>query len=165
MRVIAALFILAAWSSPDPHAVPVTAEGWGPARVGMTLSQAVDALDGTLVEIEGSSGTEGCFYMESVRAPGMRFMVEDGTLVRVETTDPRYRTPSGVRVGQSEGQARAAYQGRVVEKPHQYVEDGYYLVITLADARRAVVLETVDGQVVELRGGLLPPVLYVEGCS
>jgi hypothetical protein len=38
-------------------------------------------------------------------------------------------------------------------------------VIRTADGKRAVVIETDQGKVVAVRGGLLPAVEYVEGCS
>jgi pyruvate/2-oxoglutarate dehydrogenase complex dihydrolipoamide dehydrogenase (E3) component len=92
-------------------------------------------------------------------------MVDDGRIVRVETKERNYSTPSGVRVGDTEEDAMRAYAGRAEVRPHKYTPSGHYLVVSDADGKRAVVVETDKGRVVAIRGGLKPAVEYVEGCS
>jgi hypothetical protein len=113
---------------------------------------------------EGFSVTDECLYIESPGAPDLRVMVEGGRAVRVETSRPRYATPSGIRVGETEERARHVYAGRAVVRPHKYVPNAIYLIVYTSDRKRAVVLEVVDARVVAIRGGLLPAVEYVEGC-
>lgn len=111
----------------------------------------------------GFGESDGCAYLESPVAPGLRVMVEGGRVVRVETDRPSYSTDAGVRVGDTLARARAAYPHRL-EKPHKYADDGEYLIVYSADRKRPVLIEVVEGKVVAIRGGVVPPVEYVEGC-
>lgn len=144
---------------------PITTAGWGPVRVGMSLRDASSALGSELVAPKGLVGTDDCHYRTTTEAPGLLFMLEEGRIVRVETRSAHYSTPSGVRVGDTEALAQKAYAGRAVRKPHKYSPRGHYLVISTADRKRAVVIETDEGRVVAVRGGQEPAVEYVEGCS
>ena len=92
-------------------------------------------------------------------------MVEHNRVVRVETKDRRFRTASGVRVGDSEERARKVYGKRLEINRHKYDEDGHYYIVRSADRRRALVMETDGKTVVSIRAGLVPAVEYVEGCS
>jgi hypothetical protein len=161
---ILALVSLSATSSAADLA-PITTAGWGRVRVGMSRQAAARALGGDLRRPKGVLDATGCHSRTSARAPGLLFMVEGGRVVRVETKDPRYVTPSGVRVGDTEARARDAYVGRATVTPHKYSSTGHYLVIKTTDGRRAVVIETDEGKVVAVRGGQEPAVEYVEGCS
>jgi len=67
-------------------------------------------------------------------------------------------------VAETEAEARREYAGQMVEHPHKYVDDGYYFYIYDPDRRHAVVIEIADGRVVEIRGGRVPEVLWVEHC-
>jgi hypothetical protein len=71
----------------------------------------------------------------------------------------------GVRVGDSEESARNVYGQRAFARPHKYLQGALYLIVYTADRDAAVVLEIVNGRVVSIRGGLIPAVEYVEGCS
>jgi hypothetical protein len=142
----------------------ITSTGWGPVQIGMTPREASAAMGGWLSTSGGYSDTESCYYMDSPTAPGLRFMVTGGIVSRVDTKDGRYATESGVRVAETEAEARREYAGQMVEDPHKYVDDGYYFYIYDPDRRHAVVIEIADGRVVEIRGGRLPEVLWVEHC-
>jgi hypothetical protein len=159
-----ALAMLGAVLAVDASA-PITTAGWGRVRVGMSRSAAARALGGDLRLPAGTTDATGCHYRTSTRAPGLLFMIEEGRVVRVETKSPTYVTPSGVRVGDTEASAREAYAGRAVITPHKYSPGGHSLMIRTADRKRAVVIETSEGKVVAVRGGQLPAVEYVEGCS
>jgi hypothetical protein len=142
----------------------ITSSGWGPVQIGMTPSEASSAMGGWLSTSPGYSGTESCHYMDSPTAPGLLFMVTKGIVSRVDTKDRRYATESGVRVGETEAEARREHAGQMVEHPHRYVDDGYYFYIYDPDRKHAVVIEIADGRVVEIRGGRVPEVLWVEHC-
>ena len=115
--------------------------------------------------VSGFVDADDCVYLESPGAPALLVMVEGGLVVRVESSKATYATEAGVRVGDTLARARAAYSGLAAERGHQYVEDGQYLVAYARDRSRAVVIEVVEGKVVQIRGGLEPAVEYVEGCS
>ncbi|HYJ79012.1 MAG TPA: hypothetical protein VEW03_05400, partial [Longimicrobiaceae bacterium] len=88
-------------------------------------------------------------------------------IVRVEATEPGPTTTLGAGIGDSEARVRQLYGG-VRAEPHAYT-DGRYLVVipgAPADTLHRVVFETDSAGVVErFRGGLYPPVGYVEGCA
>lgn len=143
----------------------ITVAGWGPVKVGMTPAEAAATL-GTAFEVPpGAIATDDCHYRTTPAAPGLLFMVEDGRIVRVETKERTYSTPSGVRVGDTEEDAMRADAGRADVRPHKYTTSGHCVVLLAADGKRAVVVETDKGRVVAIRGGLRPAVEYVEGCS
>jgi len=153
--------VMASAAPLDTH---ITTAGWGPVHVGMS------STDSRLAQLRfepvpAASGVEHCHYIQSVDVPELRVMIEAGKVVRVETHQGRYSTPSGVRVGDSEESARNVYGQRAVARPHKYLQGALYLIVYTADRDAAVVLEIVNGRVVSIRGGLIPAVEYVEGCS
>ena len=148
---------------PGPG-TPITAEGWGPVNVGMTPDQMAHALGAPLSIEANFTDSDECLYMHSDAAPGLRFMIEEHRLVRVETSASVYSTSEGVRVGDTPASAREAYSDRLQIKPHKYDPDGYYVVIGGKTADTALLIEVSEGRVVEIRGGLEPAVEYVEGC-
>ena len=70
-----------------------------------------------------------------------------------------------VRVGDGEEAALRTYAGRSQVLPHKYSDTGKYIVVATSDGKRAVVVETDQGRVTQIRGGQRPAVEYVEGCS
>jgi hypothetical protein len=96
--------------------------------------------------------------------PSLLFLVEDNRVVRVETKDRRFRTASGIRIGDSERKARKVYGKRLEIRAHKYDDDGHYFIVRSVDRRRALVMETDGKTVVFIRAGLVPAVEYVEGC-
>jgi hypothetical protein len=143
----------------------ITFEGIGPVRVGSSLADASHAAGEQLVEANDKpSGTEGCYHVRLKSSPTLLFMVEDGRITRVETADPRFRTHSGVRVGDSESEARRVYGRRLKVTEHKYDESGHYMIVRSADRRYALVMETNGKEVVYIRAGLEPAAEYIEGC-
>ena len=139
-------------------------EGIGPVRVGMTVAEAAAALPGGVAHPE----TQECAYVGLSGLPtGVSLMTEAGRIVRVDVDDSSaVATTRGARVGWTEAQVLALYPGARVE-PHKY-EDGHYLVAipgAPADTVHRIVFETARGVVTRFRGGVVPAVEYVEGCS
>lgn len=140
------------------------ADGVGPLRVGMTVDEANRAVEGGL---DRTSGLEECDYVRPKNGPaGVLLMVVDGRIARADVDSTSVSTAAGVRLGDAESRVRQAYPGARVE-PHKYV-DGHYLIAipgAPADTLHRLVFET-DGKIVtRMRGGVYPPVEYVEGCS
>ena len=146
-------------------------EGWalsetgiGPVRVGMTVAEAAAALSESAPHPE----TGECAYVGLGGLPaGVSLMTEGGRIVRVDVDDSSsVATARGARVGWTEARVLALYPGARVE-PHKY-EDGHYLVVlpgAPADTVHRIVFETARGVVTRFRGGVVPAVEYVEGCS
>ena len=94
-------------------------------------------------------------------------MLKKDHVVRVDVTRRGIRTPSGVRVGDSEASVRRRFAGQLRVSHHAYT-DGFYLEFVpqdRADRNRRVIFETDRGRVSSIRAGRLPEVRYIEGCS
>jgi hypothetical protein len=146
--------------------------GMGPLRIGMTVDEARAALGGDLrmSEDDGTypGGPDRCDYPRSGRFPaGVQVMVDGQRVVRVEVDSGPVATAEGARIGDTEARIRELYPQRVTVEPHRYTNGNYLMVrgATPADTTRLLVFET-DGRVVErFRGGQVPQVQWVEGCS
>ena len=104
-------------------------------------------------------------FIASIASRFLLFMVENERITRLETADPRFRTKSGVRVGDSEADARKTYGKRLEVKRHKYYETGHYLIVRSADDRYALLMETDRKKIVYIRAGVWPSVGYWEGCN
>jgi len=72
----------------------------------------------------------------------------------------------GVRVGDEVKRVRQIYGQRLSVAPHLYFARGLMLAVYSPDRRFALVMESNDaGRIVTLRGGLVPAVEFLEGCS
>ena len=135
----------------------VTARGIGPMTAGMTVEEARAALGAELPEPADSE----CGYITPSAGPsGVRFMVVDGNVVRIEVRDTTVATAAGARVGDTEARVESLYRGRMKVTPHKYTS-GHYLTVapaTPADSQFRLIFETDSGRVTTYRAGLLPMV-------
>lgn len=177
--LLPALLLCAACAPPEPPAAPeadsvavdttpapaddwtITMGGAGTARIGMTPDELRAA--GLTVDEDTASLGSACHYARIAEAPNLDFMIEEGTLARIDVRTATPRTDAGDRVGDAEADVLSRHAGAVVQ-PHKYT-DGHYLVVFSPDSTRALVFETDGTQVTKYRAGRLPAVQYVEGCS
>jgi hypothetical protein len=180
MMAIAAFFLAAAGigepatvSSAAPVATPTPAsafkirfDGFGPVKVGMKPADAIKAYGNVLSENRWDDESE-CYYLDlNKENPESEpsFMVNDGTVARVDVSNPEYLTEAGAKVGDTEARIKELYGKDVEVSPHEYV-DGHYLTVTSKDGKYAIIFET-DGKVVTyIRAGRPPEVGFIEGCS
>ena len=161
--LVSALSCGAALAADDKR---FTVQGLAPALAGQTLEEAARALGQALVAEKPPATPEACHFRSAAGQPGVRYAVQQGRIVRSETRDARYATASGVRVGDALAKAEKAYGKRLVVKPHPYFDKGRMLAVYAGDRQHALVMETNDrGQIITLRGGRVPQVLALEGCS
>lgn len=94
-------------------------------------------------------------------------MVVDGDIARADVSEPTVATLQGrVRVGASEEAVREAYGDKLEEGEHEYDPEGSVLTFVPEDpVDTRLVFETDGSKVTAMRGGRLPEVEYVEGCS
>jgi hypothetical protein len=151
---------------PVPGSAPwtVSASGAGPLTIGMTVADARAALSGDLTVADSAAA---CTYARSQRAPGgVKFMVLDGHLARVEIDSGSTATTEGAKVGDAESSVMSLYAGRVSTMPHKYSSGRYLIVRAAADTMRRLVFETDSAGVVRrYRAGAMPAVEWVEGCA
>lgn len=152
-------------AASDPANWVLREDGAGPVRVGMTVAEANGAVPGGLNK---TTGLESCDFVQPKNGPAnVMFMVVDGRIARADVVrDAKVATVTGLRNGETETAVRAAYPNARVQ-PHKYT-DGHYVVVipgAPADTLHRLVFETDGTKVLRMRGGIFPPVEYVEGCS
>jgi hypothetical protein len=156
-------FIALVLAAPAGDA-PVTLQGVGPLRVGLSL----DALRrdfGATTEDQPDPESD-CSYWRSDAFPGVAMMVSGGRLVRIDFDDARYVTRSGARIGMSEREIRAIYGRRMRVEPHPYTDpQGRYLVLRARDEPFGMIFETDNGRAISFRVGYWDNVQLIEGCS
>ncbi len=142
----------------------ITETGFGPLRAGMTVAEAASAVGGEFSVAPGAPAE--CSYAEWPAAPsGVRVMLVNDTVARIEVTDAAVRTESGARIGDNEGRINSLYVGRLLMMPHKYTTGKYIVVTQPEDTMHRIVFET-DGQAVtEFRSGREPEVQWVERCG
>lgn len=153
----------AATRAPSPASWTMSETGWGPIRAGMSVDAARAALAGQLAE----PANRACDHVSPPGGPaGVLLMVVSGRVVRVEVSDSAVATSTGARVGDTEARINQLYSGRVQTTPHKY-SDGHYLTVrgSDADSIHRLVFETDGQRVTRYRGGRMPEVEWVEGCS
>lgn len=115
-------------TAPTAPAAPVaadavTAQGWGPLRIGMTRAEVEAALGpDSNPDAVGGPDPESCDTFHPARAPqGLRVMVENGVLTSIwldrgSTLD----TDRGFGVGDPAAAIKAAYGAAATATPHKY---------------------------------------------
>jgi hypothetical protein len=148
-------------TAPPPAVVTYT--GFGPVRVGMTVAEAQQALGDSLRML--GPAMEPCHYVKLVQPP-VAFMVIDGRIARVDVQpDSPVKTLAGAGVGDSEERVRALYPGFIEVQPHKYTDGRYLIVRAPDDSTHRIIFETDGQRVTSFRGGRMPEVRWVEGCS
>lgn len=171
----AAVLFLGLTSATTAHAADdfrLSTLGYGPARFGMTLDEAAQAL-GVELSVDGEVDEPLCYYAKPIAKPGgptvdgLLVMLSQGRVVRFDVGAPGIRTRSGLGVGDSEAHVLDVLRAQSVEvTPHKYVApDGNYLTVWTADRAVALRFETLNGKVTSFYAGRVPEVTYVEGCS
>ncbi|MGI8807001.1 MAG: hypothetical protein ACR2KK_04010 [Acidimicrobiales bacterium] len=147
--------------------------GIGPIVVGMTLDEA-SAAHGKPVAFDprtvaAPGWKRGCAHAIAEGGPeGLRFMVVDGRIVRIEAQRGPVATPEGMTTGSPVPDVLAAYAGRIRVELHPYSRTGgQYLIVdeTLSGTPMSILFETDGSRVTQFRSGLTGAVMAPEGCS
>lgn len=149
----------------------VSPDGFGNAKVGMTVKKASQSAGTRLVSLSGAPvESKGCSYVKPEKAPtGVEFMLTDGLISRVDVTkNTKITTASGAKIGDTESRIKSLYPGKIQVSPHKYVQGGHYLTVTPKEAKYKnyrIVFETDGKRVTQYRAGKLPEVENVERCG
>jgi hypothetical protein len=156
----------------------LTAEGWGPLRIGMTREEVTKALGPDAdPEAVGGPNPDSCDEFRPIRAPkGMLVMIEEGRLTRISLVrGAAVKTDRGLGIGATASAVRAAYGAALMAEPHKYVPaPAEYLTIwsggsPAPDAVRGPAARGIrysiekTGRVAQIHSGR-PSIDYVEGC-
>lgn len=162
----------AAADSAPSGVTALTADGWGPLRIGMTREAVVAAAgEDANPEAVGGPEPEQCDLFRPTRAPeGMIVMIEQGRLTRITLVDgASVETDRGFGVGDPASAIRAAYGAEATTSPHKYVAAPAEYITTWATAPPAAEPRGIryeigaDGRVTHVHAGG-PSIEYVEGC-
>lgn len=158
----------------------LTANGWGPLRIGMTTAEITAALGPDAdPDAVGGADPQACDQFRPERAPeGMLLMTEQGVLTRISLTrNNTLKTDRGFGLGDTAAAIKTAYGAAAVSTPHRYVEaPAEYIAAWVGrtpavgeyvqDANaRGIVYETNAQGVVQTIHAGGPSIQYVEGCS
>ena len=164
-RGLAAAALCAAVAAPPMTAsaqpATLTDPGYGPYRVGMTLTQARRAVPGLTGE-----RFDACMEATSPRYPGVFAMFENNRITRVSLSgNSRVRTAGGIRVGDTEAAVRARYGARLRQERHTYVQSpGKYLTVWTVGRQRGFRFEIDEHRIVRTIHAGGASIRYVEGC-
>jgi hypothetical protein len=145
---------------------PLTPDGWGPVKIGMTQKQVAAALHARLTG-EAIEDENICVEKVSPARPGMFFMFEEGRLTRISIGEPsKVITPRGIGIGAAAAEVRRTYGKGLQSETHHYVgKPAEYLTYWTRPGARGVRFETDDKRRVETIHAGGPSIEYIEGCA
>lgn len=153
--------------NPPPSQPPLTSQGWGALKIGMTEAQAEKAVGGLKPQAEGAEPGD-CQIRQLVAPVDTSVMLEKGVVTRITIfrSSPLV-TEQGLGIGATAEAVRAAYPaGAVAEQPHKYSPPpAKDLFVWTKRGEMGVRYEIgSDGKVDQIHVGG-PSISYVEGCS
>ncbi len=142
-------------------------DGLGQIQIGMNLD---DAVNMGLLNENPDMKPDCDFVFPAVGAgipDGVSVMVVKGKIARIDVDTGSVTTEDGARIGDTEDKIRSIYDGDIQVEPHKYIEGGHYMTVMgdSTSAGKAIVFETDGKRVTAFRGGRLPEVKWIEGCS
>jgi hypothetical protein len=161
IRIALVSLLLAFPVLADDSPLVLTFEGVGVIRFGMTLGEAEKRMEQKSKPGEGYP-SDSCEYIAFDKYPNVQLMVIDGKIVRAEVTDA-VENVLGLKVGQRLAEVRKRFP-HVRVTPNTYDDDGHDLFFPSPKKKSGLVAYESKGQLISIRGGLLPAVDYVEGC-
>lgn len=161
--------------TPVSAADKLTADGFGPIRVGQTLAEVEQAFGPPSRPLTDENG---CSLFHPVRAPqGLLVMTEGGRVSRVTLSrDATAETDRGLNLGDTAAEVKRVYGAAAQATPHKYQSaPAEYITVWSGGPRnesyvddasaRGLVYEIgSNGTVSAIHGGG-PSIQYVEGCS
>ena len=192
LMLTTAVLALAACGAPDPAPAPepaptpapapaadvLTAQGFGPLRIGMTRAEVETALGAdSNPDSVGGPDPASCDTFHPARAPtGLTVMVEQGVLTSIWLNNGlTIRTDRGFGVGDTATAIKAAYGPTATASPHKYADAPAEYITTWSVGGAAGYVQNpaargisyhigTDGRAERVAAGG-PSIQYVEGCA
>ncbi|QAY75701.1 hypothetical protein [Sphingosinicella sp. BN140058] len=165
--------------SGDHKPEALSATGWGPLRIGMTVRDITASVGADSdPKAVGGPDPEQCDQFHPVRTPsGLLVMVENGRLTRISLTgSAAVKTDRGIGIGEAKARIVDAYGEAARETPHKYEPaPAAYLTVWQSGGAgenyvddpkaRGIVYELGGDNRVEAIHAGGPSIQYVEGCA
>jgi hypothetical protein len=163
------ILVLSVWGFSTPPTdktwKTIRADGIGPANISMSLAQLNAALDEKFVAPMDKDERE-CFFVDSTQHPGVSFMIEEGKLTRVDLDNRSIESAKGIRVGDTEAHAIAAYGGQLRVEPNAYTGPAdHVLTYSSPDGKYGLKFILDQGKIRVIYAGLSSSISYIEGCE
>ncbi|EGF91759.1 hypothetical protein ABI_01890 [Asticcacaulis biprosthecium C19] len=146
----------------------ISAEGYGPLRIGMTRAQVIEALGPDAnPNAVGGPDEAACDMFRPTRAPqGFLVMIEKGVLTSVwASRESGIPSDTGLKGNDPATKVKQTYGAALETERHHYVDSPAEYLTTWSTKDRAVRYEIGnDGKVDSIAGGGRS-ITYVEGCS
>lgn len=161
------LFIVALAAGAPALPTPLTPEGWGDLKIGMSEADAARRFKLKIPSSDDGISSEACRELTFPKGgPDLVVMAEEGRVTRISAYgDSTARTDRGFGVGSQEADIRKAYGPALKVEPHSYDDlPAHYLTAWTAPGKRGVRYETDQkGRVTTVHVGG-PSIRYIEGC-
>lgn len=159
------------WSAPPkptvgiPENEPVTVDGMGGVKIGMTRAEAEAVLGMRFTNVYGSEISPTCNFVRLTHGlEGVWFLLVDGKLARLDVQNSKYATISGAHVGDKEDKLQQLFNGKMQLIPHPDDPESSHTLVVYPDRDRQAIFEAVDGVVTKYRVGKTPEVTSIDGC-
>jgi hypothetical protein len=154
----------------DSSVPPLTVEGYGDLRIGMTLAEARQVSGLPLNNTPLDEETPGaCVEQQYPTTDGdqLWLMFEGDRLVRISAASeaPRTRTAQNVGVGSTDAEVRTAYQNVIEQGAHYNPPPAHNLIIWSVPEQSGLLFEVSEQGVVTSVHAGLGQIQYTEGCA
>jgi len=153
---------LASVAGAAPKSPPLTAEGWGPVRIGMREADAARRFGMVSTEVDGD-----CHHIEFPGRTDLTGIARKGRLASLLVGGAsRLRTDRGLGIGSSEREVRRAYGPGLKVEPNAYEDaPAHYLIFWAQPNVRGVMFETnTKGAVTAIHAGD-ETIGWTDGCG
>jgi hypothetical protein len=154
----------------DDRVPPLTVDGYGDMRIGMTIADArqVSGLPLNNTPLDGE--TPGACVENQYPTPDgdqLWLMFEGDKLVRVTAGSeaPRTRTAQNVGVGSTDAEVRTAYQNVIEEGAHYNPPPAHNLIVWATPEQSGLLFEVSEQGVVTSVHAGGAQIQYMEGCA
>lgn len=165
--LIALSALAASAGAPQPATTPLTPDGWGEVRIGMSEAEAVRRFNLKVPSSDDGVSSEACRELTFPEGgPALVVMAENGKVTRISVfRGSDLKTDRGFGLGAREADVRKAYGPALKVEPHKYDDlPAHYLTAWTVTGRRGVRYETDQkGRVTTIHVGG-PSIQYIEGC-
>jgi hypothetical protein len=143
----------------------VREDGVGPVKLGMTLEK-MKVIFHDKLSMPADKDSQSCYYVSSPDHPHVNFMIQDGSLVRIDVDAPGVPTKEGVKVGDKESHAMNVYGGKLKVEPHESSgPEAHYLTARSSDGLNGIRFETNEGKIEMYYVGTYDAIHDAEGCE